>query len=384
MRRAAAAISIAELRALARRRLPRFAFDYIDGGAEDEIALADNTAAFAALRLIPRAGVDVARRDLSAELFGRRWAMPFGIAPTGLSDVAGHGTDLAIARAAAEVGVPYILSTVATTDIETMARALDGVFWFQLYMPGRREIGHDLVRRARDAGAGALFVTLDVAAPGKRERDLRNAFALPFRLTPRVLVDILRRPAWALDMARHGPPRFASLARYAPPGSTAHTLAAFMASQITADLTWEEVARLRDLFPRPIVAKGVSSPQDVERAARLGLDGVVLSNHGGRQLGLAEAPILLLPEAVRAAAGRLAVMLDGGIRRGAHIAAAVALGARFVFAGRPTLYGAAAGGLAGARRALAILRDELDRTLALLGAPDIAALRPEMVRLPPR
>lgn len=384
MRRAAAAISIAELRALARRRLPRFAFDYIDGGAEDEIALADNTAAFAALRLIPRAGVDVARRDLSAELFGRRWAMPFGIAPTGLSDVAGHGTDLAIARAAAEVGVPYILSTVATTDIETMARALDGVFWFQLYMPGRREIGHDLVRRARDAGAGALFVTLDVAAPGKRERDLRNAFALPFRLTPRVLVDILRRPAWALDMARHGPPRFASLARYAPPGSTAHTLAAFMASQITADLTWEEVARLRDLFPRPIVAKGVSCPQDVERAARLGLDGVVLSNHGGRQLGLAEAPILLLPEAVRAAAGRLAVMLDGGIRRGAHIAAAVALGARFVFAGRPTLYGAAAGGLAGARRALAILRDELDRTLALLGAPDIAALRPEMVRLPPR
>jgi|YNPMSStandDraft_1061717.scaffolds.fasta_scaffold25149_3 isopentenyl diphosphate isomerase/L-lactate dehydrogenase-like FMN-dependent dehydrogenase len=384
MRRAEAAISIAELRALARRRLPRFAFDYIDGGAEDEIALAGNTAAFAALRLIPRAGVDVARRDLSAELFGRRWAMPFGIAPTGLSDVAGHGTDLAIARAAAEAGVPYILSTVATTDIETMARALDGVFWFQLYMPGRREIGHDLVRRARDAGAGALFVTLDVAAPGKRERDLRNAFALPFRLTPRVLVDILRRPAWALDMARHGPPRFASLARYAPPGSTAHTLAAFMASQITADLTWEEVARLRDLFPRPIVAKGVSAPQDVERAARLGLDGVVLSNHGGRQLGLAEAPILLLPEAVRAAAGRLAVMLDGGIRRGAHIAAAVALGARFVFAGRPTLYGAAAGGLAGARRALAILRDELDRTLALLGAPDIAALRPEMVRLPPR
>jgi isopentenyl diphosphate isomerase/L-lactate dehydrogenase-like FMN-dependent dehydrogenase len=382
MRRAARAISIAELRALARRRLPRLAFDYIDGGAEDEIALSGNTAAFAALRLVPHTGVDVSRRQLSAELFGRRWAMPFGIAPTGLSDVAGHGTDLAIAHAAAEAGVPYILSTVATTDIETIARALDGVFWFQLYMPGRREIGHDLVRRARDAGAGALFVTLDVAAPGKRERDLRNAFALPFRLTPRVLFDILRRPAWALDMARHGPPRFASLARYAPPGSTAHTLAAFMASQITADLTWEEVARLRDLFPRPIVAKGVSAPEDVERAARLGLDGVVLSNHGGRQLGLAEAPILLLPEAVRAAGGRLAVMLDGGIRRGAHIAAAVALGARFVFAGRPTLYGAAAGGLVGARRALAILRDELDRTLALLGAPDIAALRPEMVRLP--
>jgi isopentenyl diphosphate isomerase/L-lactate dehydrogenase-like FMN-dependent dehydrogenase len=380
MSRAARAVSIDELRSLARRRIPRLAFDYIDGGAEDELALGGNRAAFDSLRLVPRAGVDVSRRDLSAEIFGRRWAMPFGIAPTGLSDVAGHGTDLAIARAAAEAGIPYILSTVATTDIETIARAIPGGFWFQLYMPSKREIGHDLVRRAKDAGAGALFVTLDVAAPGKRERDLRNAFALPFRLTPRVLLDIARRPAWALDMVRHGPPRFASLARYAPPGSTAHTLAAFMASQITSDLVWEEIARLRDIFPGPILAKGVSAPEDVDRAARLGLDGVVVSNHGGRQLGLAAAPIALLPDAVAAAAGRLAVTLDGGVRRGAHIAAAMALGARFVFAGRPTLYGAAAGGAAGAARAIAILRDEFDRTLALLGAPSVADLSPAMVR----
>lgn len=376
----AAAISIAELRALARRRIPRLAFDYIDGGAEDEGALAGNTAAFDALRLVPRAGVDVSRRDLSAELFGRRWAMPLGIAPTGLSDVAGHGTDLAIARAAADAAIPYILSTVATTDIETIARAIPGGFWFQLYMPAKREIGHDLVRRAKDAGAGALFVTLDVAAPGKRERDLRNAFGLPFRLTPHTLLDIASRPAWALEMARRGPPRFASLAPYAPPGSSAHTLAAFMATQITADLVWDEFARLRDIFPGPIVAKGISAPEDVDRAARLGLDGVVVSNHGGRQLGLAAAPIALLPDAVKAAAGRLAVTLDSGVRRGAHIAAAVALGARFTFAGRPTLYGAAAGGAAGAARAIAILRDEFDRTLALLGAASIAELSPAMVR----
>jgi isopentenyl diphosphate isomerase/L-lactate dehydrogenase-like FMN-dependent dehydrogenase len=305
--------------------------------------------------------------------------MPFGIAPTGLSDVAGHGTDLAIARAAADASIPYILSTVATTDIETIARAIPGGFWFQLYMPAKREIGHDLVRRARDAGAGALLVTLDVAAPGKRERDLRNAFGLPFRLTPRTLLDIAARPAWALQMARRGPPRFASLSPYAPPGSSAHTLAAFMATQITADLVWEEVARLRDIFPGPLLAKGVSAPEDVDRAARLGLDGVVVSNHGGRQLGLAAAPITLLPDAVAAAAGRLAVTLDSGVRRGAHIAAAVALGARFVFAGRPTLYGAAAGGEAGARRAIALLRDEFDRTLGLLGASSLADLSPAMV-----
>jgi isopentenyl diphosphate isomerase/L-lactate dehydrogenase-like FMN-dependent dehydrogenase len=374
------AVSIAALRDLARRRIPRLAFDYIDGGAEDEVALRGNTEAFDARRLVPRAGVDVSRRDLSVELFGRRWSMPFGIAPTGLSDVAGHGTDLAIARAAADAGVPYILSTVATTDIETLARAVPGGFWFQLYMPADRKIGHDLVRRARDAGAGALFVTLDVAAPGKRERDIRNAFALPFTLRPRVLLDIVSRPAWAIDMARHGPPHFASLARYAPPGSSAHTLAAFMASQITADLVWEEIARLRDLFPGPILAKGVSAPEDVARAAALGLDGIVLSNHGGRQIGLAAPPIALLPDAVSAAAGRIAVTIDSGVRRGAHIATAMALGASFVFAGRPTLYGAAAGGEAGARRAIAILRDELDRTLALLGTPRIGDLSPAMVR----
>jgi (S)-mandelate dehydrogenase len=380
MSAAGRAVSIAALRDLARRRIPRLAFDYIDGGAEDEVALRGNTAAFDALRLVPRAGVDVSKRDLSVELFGRRWSMPFGVAPTGLSDVAGHGTDIAIARAAADAGVPYILSTVATTDIETLARTVPGGFWFQLYMPADREIGHGLVRRARDAGAGALFVTLDVAAPGKRERDIRNAFALPFRLRPRVLLDIVSRPGWALGMARRGPPHFASLARYAPPGSSAHTLAAFMASQITADLVWDEIARLRDLFPGPILAKGVSAPEDVARAASLGLDGVVLSNHGGRQIGLAAPPIALLPDAVAAAAGRIAVTIDSGVRRGAHVAAAMALGAHFVFAGRPTLYGAAAGGEAGARRAIAILRDELDRTLALLGAPSIGDLSPAMVR----
>ena len=380
MSRVAEATSIDELRALARRRIPRLAFDYIDGGAEDEVALRRNRGAFDALRLVPRAGIDVSRRDLSAELFGRRWALPLGIAPTGLSDVAGHGTDLAIAGAAGDADIPYVLSTVATTEIEAIARRIPGGFWFQLYMPAKRDIGHDLVRRARDAGAGALFVTLDVAAPGKRERDIRNAFSLPFRLTPRVLLDIASRPAWALDMARNGAPRFASLARYAPAGASAQSLAAFMASQITADLVWEELARLRDLFPGPVIAKGVSAPEDVDRAARLGLDGVVVSNHGGRQLGLAAPPITLLPEAVQTAAGRLAVTIDGGVRRGAHIAAALALGARFVFAGRPTLYGAAAGGDAGAKRAIAILRDEFDRTLALLGAGSVGDLSPAMVR----
>ncbi len=373
--------SIAELRARARAALPRLVFDYIDGGAEDEVALHGGTAAFDALRLIPRAGRDVAARDTSVTLFGRRWAMPFGIAPTGLADLARPGADLSIARAAAAADIPFILSTTATTDIETTARAIPDHLWFQLYMPADRAIGHDLVRRARDAGAGVLVVTLDVPAPGKREKDLRNGFSLPFRLTPRTLLGLARHPGWAWRAARAGAPRFASLIPYAPPGAGATSLAAFMARQITADLTWEEVARLRDLWPRPILAKGVLAPEDVEEAARLGLDGVILSNHGGRQLGLAAAPAAMLPEAVRAGAGRLLVTLDGGVRRGAHVAAAVALGAAMAFAGRPTLYGAAAAGEAGAAAAIAILRDEFARALALLGARSPAELEPGMVRI---
>ncbi len=354
----------------------------MDGGAEDEAALRGNTAAFDALRLVPRAGRDVTGRDLSVELFGRRWAMPFGIAPTGLADLARPGADLAIARAAAAADIPFILSTTATTDIEAVARAIPDHLWFQLYMPADRAIGHDLVRRARDAGAGVLVVTLDVPAPGKRERDLLNGFSLPFRLGPRTLLDFALHPRWARRMAGAAPPRFASLAPYAPSGAGSTSLAAFMARQITADLTWEELARLRDIWPRPILAKGVLSAADVEQAARLGLDGVILSNHGGRQVGLAAAPVDLLPEAVRAADGRTLVMLDSGVRRGAHIAASVALGAAMTFAGRPTLYGAAVGGQAGAATAIGILRDELDRCLAMLGARSPAELDSAMVRRP--
>ncbi len=374
--------SIAALRRQAQAALPRLVFDYIDGGAEDEAALRGNTEAFDALRLVPRAGRDVTRRDLSVGLFGRRWAMPFGIAPTGLADLARPGADLAIARAAAAADIPFVLSTTATTDIETVARAIPDHLWFQLYMPADRAIGHDLVRRAREAGAGALIVTLDVPAPGKRERDLLNGFSLPFRLGPRTLLDFALHPRWARRMGAAASPRFASLAPYAPGGAGSTSLAAFMARQITADLTWEELARLRDIWPRPILAKGVLSAADVEQAARLGLDGVILSNHGGRQVGLAAAPVDLLPEAVRAAAGRILVMLDSGVRRGSHIAASVALGAAMTFAGRPTLYGAAVGGQAGAALAIDVLRDEFDRSLAMLGARSPAELDHEMVRRP--
>jgi len=373
--------SVAEFRDQARAALPRLVFDYLDGGAEDEVALRGNLASWDRVRLVPRVGRDVAGRSAEVSLWDEAWSMPFGIAPTGLANLARPGADEAIAGAALAARVPFVLSTTATTSIETIAR-IDPRAWFQIYMPAKRTVGLDLLRRAREAGAKVLVVTLDVPAPGKRERDLRNGFALPFRIGPRFALDCALHPAWAWRAVRAGPPRFASLEPYLPKGAGAQSLAAFMAQQITADLAWDEVARLRDAWPGRIVAKGVLDPGDVAEAARLGLDGVWLSNHGGRQLGLAVDPLSMLPAAV-AAAGAMKVLVDGGVRRGSHIAAALALGASFVFAGRPTLYGVAAGGREGAKRVIEILRGEFLQTLGLLGARSPAELEPGMVRLAP-
>ena len=371
----AACHSIASLRARARRRIPRFAFDFLDGGAEDEQALARARESWARIRLTPRIGRDMARRDLSTTLFGRRWAAPLGVAPTGLTALAWPGADLMIARAATAAGLPATLSTPATATIEEAARAAPDHLWFQLYVPAQAEIAFDLMRRAQAAGIEVLLLTMDVPVPGKRERDLRNGFALPLRPTARMGWDLATHPRWSLATLRAGAPRFANLAPYAPRAAGAQSTAAFMASQIMPSLDWALVRRLRDAWPGAFVVKGVMHPADAEEALRAGADALLVSTHGGRQLDAALAPAEALPGIVAAVKGRCPVLVDGGIRRGADVARALALGADFVLAGRPTLYGAAAGGDAGAAQALAILMDELDRCMAMLGCSDVAALR---------
>ncbi len=370
--------SVADIRTRARRRIPRFAFDFLDGGAEDEAAMARSRAAWAAIPLIPRVGCDVARRDPGVELFGRRWAAPFGVAPTGLTGLAWPGADLMIARAAAAANLPVAFSTLATATLEEVAAAVpDGHLWFQLYVPKRLDTAFDLMRRAQALGVRVLLVTMDVAVLGKRERDLRNRFTLPLRPSLRLAWDLATHPRWSLATLRAGPPRFATYVRYAPPEATvgARQLAAFIASEVMPSLTWDVLRRLRDAWQGIFVAKGIVHPEDAEQALRAGADGVIVSNHGGRQLDAAPAPIEALPAVVEAVGERLVVMVDGGVRRGADIARAVAAGSRFVLAARPTLYGAAAGGEAGAARALAILLEELDRTMALLGCRTIDELR---------
>ncbi len=368
--------NIEDLRLVARRRLPRIAFDFFDGGAEDETGIARNRAAFERVRVVPRYLVDTTRRSTSAKLFGRSHALPFGIAPTGLVGLGGHGTDLALARAAAAADIPFVLSTAANTAIERIVEAAPDHTWFQLYFPRDRAVCEDLLRRVGDAGAHGLMVTVDVPLPSKRERDLRSGL-LAHSLTPSagLAFDLLTHPSWSLRMLRHGQPRFENFAQYLGPKAGAAEYAAFLGAQIARPLDWDDIAWLRERWQGPFLLKGVLSVTEAKLAVERVIDGLVISNHGGRQLDAAPAPIEVLP-AIRAAVGEDFVLtLDSGVRRGADVAKALALGADFVFVGRATLYGAAAAGGAGAARAIEFLADELDRFLAQTGCPSIEALR---------
>ncbi|MFT8244724.1 alpha-hydroxy acid oxidase [Roseomonas sp. BN140053] len=373
-RRMAAAHSIDDLRRMARRRVARIAFDYFDGGVESEKGMARNRSAFDDVTLFPRYMVDVSVRDSSVELFGKRYAAPYGISPTGLGNLAWPGTDLAIARTARARNLPFVLSTPASTDIETVAAAAPGQVWFQLYVPRERRVREDLLRRADAAGIRVLVVTVDVPIPAKRERDLRNGFVLPLRLNARNLLDLATHPEWSLATLRAGAPRLRNLLPYVPQRSGAQTLAAFMAEQIAPSNDWSLLDDLRRLWPHTLVVKGLLTAADARIAVERGADGVAVSNHGGRQLDAGPAPLHALPAVVEAVAGKVPVLFDSGVRRGGDILKALALGASFVFAGRPTLYGAGAGGEAGVDRAVGILLDEFDRALGQLGCPRAAEI----------
>ena len=367
-------LTIADMRKAAQRRLPRVIFDFVDGASEDELGKARNTAALDAVHVTPNYLIDIGARSQKTELFGRAWDRPVGIAPTGMSNLLWPDADLCLARAAMAANVPYILSTAATTSIEDIGKATEGRFWFQLYAQSDRETNLDLIRRAREADAEALVLTVDAPWPGKRERDLRNGFVLPLRMTPKMLLDGALHTRWAMRFLANPAPRLATIAAYAPDNATAGTLAAFMAARISQTLTWDDLAWIRDVWEKPFILKGLQSPADAVRAKERGVDGIIVSNHGGRQLDSAPAPVSVLP-AIRAAVGpEMALILDSGIRRGSHIGRALALGADFTLVGRATLYGAAAAGRAGVERSLDILRDELDRFQAQTGCPEISEI----------
>ncbi|HZN24662.1 MAG TPA: alpha-hydroxy acid oxidase [Burkholderiales bacterium] len=371
------AYNISDLREIARRRLPRGVFEFVDRGTEDEVSLRHNVAALKAIRLRPRTLVDVSNRTQEIELLGKRQRMPIAIAPTGSAGLTWYEGEIALARAAAAAGIPFTLATGSMTAMEKVADEAGGTLWFQLYMWPDRTLSHKLVDRARAASFEGLVVTVDSPVPPSREYNLHNGFTLPFSITRRNAADMLSHPRWLLSvLARYllttGMPRYQNYPTEMKQKITALPMGRSMALNDT--LTWDDLRELRRRWPHKLLAKGVLTAEDAKLAADCGADAVIVSNHGGRVVDGTRAPIEILPEIVEAVGNRTEVIVDSGFRRGTDIVKALALGARAVLIGRPTLYGTAAGGEAGAARAIALLRDEIDRSMALLGCRHLAAL----------
>jgi L-lactate dehydrogenase (cytochrome)/(S)-mandelate dehydrogenase len=372
-------VNIDDLRKLAKKRLPKIAYDFIEGGTDDEVALGTNEQAFRQARIVPRYLVDVSVRDQSTTLFGRTYSSVIGIAPTGLAGLFRRGADLMLAEAAREANVPFIMSGTSTASIEDLAKVAPDHGWYQLYSAKNQAISEDMIKRVGDAGLRTLVFTVDVPEGSNRERNARNGWGRPLKLSLATKLEALEHPAWMLEWIRHGTPYFNNWAKYAGEGASAEKVADFVAQQNRAPMTWKHVERYRELFKGNFVLKGIMHPDDAVRAHSLGVDGIMVSNHGARQLDNAPSPLSVLP-AIRDAVGdKMTLMLDGGIRRGLDALIAICMGAKFVFQGRPTLYGVTAGGVPGAAKALGIFRREVDLSLAQMGAAKIADLGPQFL-----
>jgi (S)-mandelate dehydrogenase len=373
------AFSIEDLRRIAKKRLPQAIFDFFDGGAEDEVTLRENRAAFERVRLLPRVLMDVAQVDTKVRIFDKQANFPLAIAPTGGVSAGRAGAELALARAAKAFGVPFTLATPAAFTIERVAEEVGGRLWFQLYAVRDREFREKLLLRAKNAGYEAMLVTVDLPVSGKRERDPRNGFVTPYKPNWRNSRDVIFKPAWLLEILRHGLPGMANFEgyRFSTPEGT--DIATAVGREMDAGLDWEALKRLRELWPRKLLIKGVERPDDAERAASIGCDGVVVSNHGGRQLDGAMPTLEALPAIVNSVGKKMTVLLDGGVRRGVDILKARALGAQAVLTGRATLFGVMAGGEPGARKALEILGSEYERAMKLCGVRSSAEIGRDLI-----
>ena len=367
--------AVADYRALARRRLAKVAFDYLDLGAEDGAAIARNRAAFDRVRFMPRVLRDVAELDCGVPLLGVSQAAPFIVGPTGLNGLYWPRAEEALARASQRAGVPFVLSTASTSLLEDVRAASDGALWLQLYVQEDRAIAQDLMRRAAARGYTTLMLTVDTPVHGKRDHDTRNGFRMPLPLTPRLLWDVARHPRWCVRMLRQGgAPQLVNLARSAGVAPRLSNQAAALSRRMDRRLTWDAFEWLREHWRGKVLVKGLLAVADAELALRHGADGIVLSNHGGRQLEAVPSALEVLPAVREAVGSRLEILVDGGVRRGADIAKARALGASAVLLGRAPLYGLAARGEAGVDEVLCLLRLEFETTLRLLGLTSALAL----------
>lgn len=371
-------LNVEDYRKKARAMLPRFVFDYVDGVADDGHCGRRNRDDLSAVELTPRVLRDTTKIDTSIEVFGRKWALPFGIAPTGLNGLIRPDGDRMLASAAARAGIPFLLSTASNTRLEDVRAAAPGsVQWMQLYVM-HRDMAQQIVQRAEASGYEALVLTVDVPVSGNRELDMRNGFRMPFKPTARLAWDVMTHPRWSLRMAPHGSPDFANLTATGKDAGSANMQAALLARAMDRSLVWETLKWLRTLWKGPLLLKGVLHANDARLAVDHGVDGLIVSNHGGRQNDASPSAISALPGIVRAVNGQIPVFMDSGIRRGGDVAKALTLGATAAFIGRPTLYGLAVDGQSGAEAVIQILTNELVRTMTLLGEKSAQDLPKEL------
>ena len=358
--------SVIDLKQKAKKQIPSFAFDYVNGGIDEELGKQRNRKAFHDIELIPRYLTDVSHVDISTEIFGKRYAMPFGVPPIGLGNMMWPGAEAALAQACQKSNIPYILSTFSTTELEEIAQIAPDVCWFQLYMPSDVEVMKDIIRRVKSAGFNALVITLDIPVGAKRNREIKNGLKLPFRLTPNIIWQSIIHPVWAIQTLRHGQPDFVNVLRYRK-DTVNDGLAQFITSFTQHGVTPERLKMVRELWDGPLILKGIQYKKDAKLAIRHGIDGIIVSNHGGRQLDAAPSSVDSLRQLPKSAHEKLTITLDSGIRTGLDVVRAKALGAQMCFSGRSFFYGMGALGTGGANQVIEIFRDEITRTLQQLG-----------------
>lgn len=381
MSRIDSAINIDDLKRMARRRLPKIMFDFIEGGVEDEVGLRTNANAFRDLRMVPRYYVDTSKREQRSALFGHSYASPFGIAPTGMAGAFRRDAELFLAQTAGDADIPYLMSGAANASMEQAVKLAGKNLWYQIYGARDRAVAADLVKRAIDCGLTTIAVTCDVPVSSNRERNRRNGFVRPLRMTLPTILEAMLHPAWVMNYLRHGGlPMLGNWQPYAPAGSTPDQVADMFAQQTPdASQTWRDLEAIRNAWPGKLLLKGVMHPEDARIATSMGVDGLIVSNHGARQLDMMPSPLDVLPMIRNAVGPDVPLLLDSGVRRGSDIVAALCLGADFVLTGRATLYGATAGGLEGVKKAVSILQREIDLTLGQLGAVNLDALGPRFL-----
>ena len=357
---------IDDLREGARKRIPRFAFEYLDGGCNEDVNLHRNTSDIREVELIPQYLSKHVKSDMSTELFGHTYDAPFGISPIGLQGLMWPRTPEILAKAAFEHNIPFCLSTVSTSSIETIAEITEGRGWFQLYHPTEDHVRDDMIKRVKDAQMPVLVILADVPTFGYRPRDIRNGLAMPPSMSLRNILQIIGRPTWALSTLKHGKPEFETLKPYMPPGLDMKQLGQFMDATFSGRLNEEKIKPIRDMWPGKLVVKGIACEEDAERSIRLGVDGLWVSNHGGRQLDAGQSAIAAMRGIAEKFKGQATIMMDSGIRSGPDIARTMAAGAEFTMLGRTFMYGAAALGERGGDHTIAILKKQLQQVMEQL------------------